>query len=448
MTTKHQVYIEDWKKLPWKEFEQTLFRLQHRVYKASLENDTEKCLKLQSLILGSACSRYLAVRQVTQLNLGKKTAGIDGVKVLTPVQRIKLAEELKSINTWKHQPLKRVFIPKPNGELRPLGIPTIKDRAMQCLLKYALEPHHEAHASKGSIGFRPGRCTHDIQKLIFLNLNSNANGHQKSILELDIEKCFDKIDHNKLMSLIVLPTTAKRIIQSALKAGVLNERIRTLEGTPQGGVISPLLCNIALNGVEDLHNVKRGKETRQRGLRYADDMIFFVKEGEDSESLRSKIDAFLATRGLKVKEAKTALVKSTEGFDFLGWHFKVKLKNCKFVSYPSAKNRQTLINKIKTTMRDSHLPFNDRLERLKPIYRGWCYYHRYCDMSQINMWSISKWVYRFSKKKTSMDKEQLIRKVRQIFNEHSYKINGYINVLGGKSPFDGDWIYWSKRQDS
>ena len=279
------VYIEEWKSLPWKSYEKTLFRLQRRLYEASKLKDFNKCKKLQSLIIGSDCSRYLAVRQVTQLNTGRKTAGVDGKASLTPKERLVLAEELKDIRSWKHQPLRRVYIPKPNGERRPLGIPTLKDRAMQCLIKYALEPYYEAIASHGSWGFRPGRCSHDVQKVIFANLNSNSKGYQKSILELDIEKCFDKIDHNKLLSLIILPNTAKNVIRSALKAGVLNERIKTLEGTPQGGVISPLLCNIALHGIEDLHNETRGSVIKQRGIRYANDMVFFLKADETANKL-------------------------------------------------------------------------------------------------------------------------------------------------------------------
>jgi group II intron reverse transcriptase/maturase len=438
MTNKQNVYIEKWKRLPWKRFENTLFRLQHRLYKASREQDLDKCKKLQSLILGSACSRYLAVRQVTQLNSGRKTAGVDGLSSLNHKERLQLAEELKFLSNWKHKSIRRVYIPKINGAMRPLGIPTLRDRAMQYLVKYALKPYYEYVFLHGSWGFRPGRSTHDVQKIAFLNLNTNANGYQKSIYELDIEKCFDKIDHEKVLSFIVGPGIVKKLIHSCLKAGVMKESFRNTEDTPQGGVISPLLSNIVLHGVEDLHNELRGLETRQRGLRYADDIIFFLKPGEDVKPLRSKLDQFLAQRGLTIQESKSRLIHSTEGFDFLGWHFKVKSKNHKFVSYPSKKNRTSVVKKIKSTMRDSRRSIEQRLSKVNNIYRGWRNYHKYCDMSQVNTWAMSQWVYRYVKKKTSMEKSQILEYVQDIFNDHPYKVNGFINVQQDKSSFDGD----------
>lgn len=314
MTKKQKVFIEEWKNLPWKKFAKTLFHLQHRLYKASKEKDIEGCKKLQSLILGSSCSRYLAVRQVTQLNM---------------------SDELKSMESWIQQPFRRVFI-------RNLEIQTIRDRAMECLIKYALEPYYEA-------GFR---LPHDIF------------GHKKMILRLEIEKWFHTIDHNKLLSLILLPTSAKEILRSSLKARFL-------------GVISPLLWKIALNRIQDLPK----KVGNQRCLRYADAIILFLK---------SKLDQFLQEQSLKIKK----LV----GFDFLGWHFKVKLKNHTFVFYPSKKNRFGVIKKIKAKIRDTRLSFKKRLSKVKIIYLNWRNYHKYCDLSKLKLWAISNWVYRFGKK--------------------------------------------------
>ncbi len=181
---------ESWKKLAWKKFRKNLFRLQNRVFKAVRAGNKRKALSLQKLILKSQAARFLAIRQVTQLNAGKKTAGIDGKKLLSLNERFELEKTLKALsNNWKHQGLREIPIPKKDGTTRMLKIPTIADRAWQCLAKYALEPAHEATFHARSFGFRPGRSAHDAQRVLFTNLNSKANGANKRVIELDIEKC-------------------------------------------------------------------------------------------------------------------------------------------------------------------------------------------------------------------------------------------------------------------
>ena len=166
-------YSDDWKKLNWKQFQKTLFRLQKRIFKAIREDNKAKAIKLQKLVISSYAARMLAIRQVTQLNTGKKTAGIDGKKSLTFKERFQLEKTLKqNTKIWKHQGLKEIPIPKKDGTIRLLKVPTIADRAYQCLIKYALEPAHEATFHAKSYGFRPGRSTHDAQKVLFLNLRS------------------------------------------------------------------------------------------------------------------------------------------------------------------------------------------------------------------------------------------------------------------------------------
>lgn len=440
----NESYADEWKKLPWKKFQMNLFRLQHRIYKAAKVNNINSVKRLQNLLLGSKCSKYLAVRQVTQLNAGRRSAEVDGKLVLGPEERLQLVTELDSMKSWNHRKLRRVFIPKPNGKKRPLGIPTINDRAMQCLVKYALEPVYESYASDGSYGFRPGHSTWDVQNRLFQNLKSNSNGHEKTILELDIKGCFDNINHEKLLSLTTLPGTAMKFLRSALKAGVLKERETTFVGTPQGGVISPLLCNIALHGVEDLNNTKIKGQIYQRGIRYADDMVFIVMPNECGTTLLNKVKAFLNTRGLEAEQTKTRIVSPLEGFDFLGWHFKVKAKNHKFVSHPSRKNRKQMVNKIKLVMKDSRYKIEDRLNKLKIIYRGWWNYHQYSDMSQINLWSIRRWVFKYIRKTTNIPLNENIKYLDGIFNGHTYRVNRQPAARGNKSVYDGDLVFWSK----
>lgn len=419
-----KTYTDEWKNEPWKDLQINLFRLQHRIYKAAKDNDVKRIHKLQTYLVESKSARYLAVRQVSKLNTGKRNAGVDGLSKLNCKQRIQLAADLSQLKDWKHNKLRRVFM-KENGTKRPLGIPTIRDRAMQCLIKYALEPVYESSVSDGDLGFRP-HSTWDVQKCLFHNLKSSSNGYQKTIVPIDITKCFDNINHDKLMSLVVLPNRYKNALRSALKAGVLNERDKTLTGTPQGGVISPLLTNIALHGVEDLQNERySNSRSLQRGFRYADHMVFILKKNESPDKLLLKINEFLKERGLNINQTKSKVVSATEGFDFLGWHFLVKSSNNKFVSFPSKKNHNNMKKKVKEIMKDTRYPLENRLKMVKTIYRGWFNYHQYCDMSQVNLWSLHNWVYKYLRKSSKMDLRDITATVREIFTGHTQKANWF-----------------------
>ena len=336
---------ELWKSFKWKKFQKILFRLQKRVYKSDVfggsfprkaraavqVGDRRKARSLQKLILKSQAAKLLAIRQVTQLNAGKKTAGIDGKKSLTFEERFTLAVELTKHHTnWKHKGLREIPIPKKDGTSRLLKVPTIADRAWQCLAKYALEPAHEATFHARSYGFRTGRSAHDAQRILFNNLRSSCHGIDKRVIELDIEKCFDRINHSAIMDNLIAPAGLKLGIFRCLKAGI-NVGFPD-QGTPQGGVVSPLLANIALNGIESLHKSKdvNGRIT-EPSIRYADDMVIILKPEDDAEAILDRIREFLAERGMKVSERKTKVTATTDGFNFLGWHFKVQ-KNGKFRS--------------------------------------------------------------------------------------------------------------------
>ena len=199
-----------WKATAWKRCLRTVFRLQRRIWKAVREGSTRKARFLQKILIRLKAARMLAVRQVTQLNAGKKTAGVDGKSRLNNTERLQLVDSLKAANRWQHNKLRQVPIPKPDGTTRVLKIPTIADRAWQCLCKLAIEPAHEALFHKRSYGFRPGRSAHDAQKILFNNLNSHARGYEKRILELDIEKCFDRIDHKAILDRIIAPQSIKQ----------------------------------------------------------------------------------------------------------------------------------------------------------------------------------------------------------------------------------------------
>lgn len=445
---------ELWKSLPWKKFRVNLFRLQKRVFKAVRVGDMPKAKSIQKLILKSRAARFLAIRQVTQLNAGKKTAGVDGKTALTHEERLNLELLLKQPH-WYHNQLRVIPIPKKDGSIRYLKVPTIADRCWQCKALYALEPAHEATFHKHSYGFRTGRSAHDAQKQVFYNLNSEANGITKRILELDIEKCFDRINHSTIMENLIAPQRLKQDIFQCLKAGINPEFPE--QGTCQGGVISPLLANIALNGIEDIHKYHSNKERKITAktpekdiivacVRYADDMVFFLRPEDDANKILDKINQFLAERGLKVSPKKTKITAATDGFNFLGWHFVVQ-QNGKFRSYPSEENFKVFRKKVKKIVNNSNYGAKVKAQKLAPIVRGWRNYHKYCKMdgSRFSLWNMNHRAFKVFNKETKQNRHSASELVKQAFPAVSYSEKAYIKVKGNKSPYDADLVYWSER---
>ena len=331
--------------------------------------------------------------------------------------------------------MREIPIPKKDGSKRILKVPTIADRAWQCLIKYALEPAHEATFHPRNYGFRTGRSAHDAQKVLFLNLNSSSKGYQKRILELDIEKCFDRISHKAILERVIAPEFIINGLRSCLKSGTNPEFPE--QGTPQGGVVSPLLANIALNGIESLG----------QSIRYADDMVFILKPNDSAEKLLVKVEEFLAARGMNVSKKKTKVTASTDGFDFLGWHFYVQKNNGKFRSIPSKDNFKAFRKKVKNVVNNSNYGAETKVTKLAPIIRGWRNYHKYCKMdgSRFSLWFMSDRTHKVFLKQETINKHQAEKMVKQAFPSVSYSENKFVNVKGDKSPFDGDLNYWSKR---
>ena len=445
----NDIYSESWKNTNRRHLRQLLFRLQCRLWKAVRVGDMARARNLQKLLLKSYAARMLAIRQVTQLNTGQKTAGIDGKKSLTFKERFQLEAILeKHTKDWLHQGLREIPIPKKDGSQRILKVPTIADRAWQCLAKYALEPAHEATFHGRSYGFRPGRSTHDAQKVLQINLNSRCNGIKKRVLELDIEKCFDRISHKAILDRIIAPNYIKQGIFRCLKSGV-NPQFPA-QGTPQGGPISPLLANIALNGIEKIGEYRESGRTVSKCIRYADDLVYILKPGESAEKLLVKIEEFLAARGLNASKKKTKVTTTTDGFDFLGWRFYVQKNNGKFRSVPSEDNFQAFRQKVKSIVNNSNYGAQKKVSKLAPVVRGWRNYHKYCKMdgSRFSLWSLSHRTFQVFLKQESIDRYQAASMVQIAFPSVKYSENKFVNVKGEKSPFDGDIVYWSKRNSA
>ncbi len=478
-----------WHQLPWKKFQRTVYQLQKRIYQAAQRGDGKTVRKLQRLLMRSRAARFLAVRRVTQENQGKKTAGVDGVKSLTPPQRVVLAETLTL--GAKAQPVRRVWIPKPETtERRPLGIPVLADRARQALVKTGLEPEWEACFEPTSYGFRPGRSCQDAIEAIF-----TAIGHKaKYALDADIAQCFDRINHSALLTKVHASPVVRRQLRAWLKAGVLadGQVFPTTKGTMQGGNISPLLANVALHGLET-HIVKRFPRSGSRNftapkvVRYADDFVILHEDRQVVERCQALVEEWLQDMGLELKPSKTrithtlAVPEDTPGFDFLGFHVrqypagKTKSgKDCRgrlhgfktriTPSQPAIQRHVQNLRKIIKSHR--HAEHTTLIKRLNPVIRGWTHYYGHVVSARIfqkldntlydmlRAWAI----YRHPKKSKHWIVRQYWRvdegkgwtfqppqrDLRLYLHSHT-PIRRHVKVQGTRSPYDGDGIYWSRR---
>jgi len=372
-----------WKSINWKQVKGRVRSLQLRIAKATMEGRHNKVKALQWLLTHSLDAKLLAVKRVTE-NSGKRTPGADGILWKNPNQKLQAALSLVR-KDYEALPLRRLYILKKNGKKRPLGIPTMKDRAYQALHLLALEPVSETLADKGSYGFRQKRSCHDAIERCYIHLSRNDSATW--VLEGDIKGCFDHINHQWLMQNIPMD---KKVLQQWLNAGYIENKqlFPTTEGTPQGGIISPTLANMTLDGLEAVIDNAFGITIRPDGcrknnhhklhlIRYADDFIVTASNKEILENkVKPIIEGFLSTRGLQLSQEKTKITHVTEGFDFLGQNIRM-YSHGKLLIRPS----KSAILSVKQKLKDIIVKHRGSqaavlIRNLNPVITGWANYHK------------------------------------------------------------------------
>lgn len=379
-----------WHAIDWANAYNKVKNLRQRIFKATMNKDWKKVRGLQKLMLKSRANLLISVRRACQINRGCTTPGVDRVVALLPEEREKLIKALSSSNLCKPLPARRVYIPKAGSKKRPLGIPCLVDRIQQAISKNALEPFWEALFEESSFGFRPGRSAHDAIERIYLATKSGST--RTWILDADIKGCFDNIDHEELLTTIG-HFPGRGMIKAWLKSGYVESGAfyPTDKGTPQGGIISPLLANIALHGMEKALNIEyygglsssTVKTKCPVIVRYADDFLVFCRSESQAILCKERLSVFLAKRGLEFSEEKTRITTLERGVDFLGFNIrsyavKDRKSGFKTLIKPSKEAQKRLRYKLRILFRKHNgRSCSDLVRAINPVIRGWCNYYRF-----------------------------------------------------------------------
>ena len=468
-----------WDAVDWRAAEDRVRRLRQRIFAATRAGDHKRVRSLQKLMLRSLSNTLLSVRQVTERNAGRLTPGVDRRIAVSAADKERLVIEIQR-SPQRARPVRRVFIPKATGKLRPLGIPVILDRAQQARVRNALEPEWEARFEPKSYGFRPGRGCHDAIEAIY-QVVKGKDPRRQWILDADLQGAFDHIDHDFVLGRLG-SFPGRGMIRAWLRAGVMeNGRFApTEEGAPQGGVISPLILNITLHGMETAAGVRHFR--RSRGgietapdapvlVRYADDLLAFCRTRQHAEQVKQQLAEWLRPRGLGFNAAKTQIVHLNQGCDFLGFNIRRyhgKLPLIKPSDHAVRRIRERLRTEMRVLLGSNAASV---LHTLTPIVRGWAAYYRIGVSSEVfsalddYMWKLLyKWIKRTHPNKSRwwrmeryFDRFNRSRNNRWVFGDKDTgaylpkfawtKIVRHVMVTGTASPDDPDLArYWADRR--
>ncbi len=482
----------EWAAIDWQRARRRVKNLRQRIYRATENAQWNKVRSLTKLMLRSHSNLLVSVRHVTQENQGKRTPGLDGQTALTPTERVQLVREMADHTLWKAQPAKRVYIPKATGKLRPLGLPTLKNRVAQAVVKNALEPSWEARFEANSYGFRPGRSCHDAIEYCHSRLRAGKNcPNDRWVLDADIQSAFDTISHDFILTRLgAIP--GRELVKQWLKAGYVEAEVftPTPSGTAQGSVVSPLLANIALDGMESLldqypkvkeytiHSkgrtwTSRVKSRKYGFARYADDFLVTAQTQADLEAIKPILADWLRLRGLSFSEEKTQIVPIEHGVNFLGFHIRHFGGRC--FTIPQKEKVLGFLKGVREWLKTHPTVKAEAVvSHLNPILRGWANYYKHSASKRVfsyvddQVWKAlwtwalrrhpnkgKRWVAKkyFRSESTGWTFKAAVRdrngrpKVITLHKLRSVTIERHVKVKGTASPDDpGLSQYWQDRR--
>lgn len=431
MVQYNEKALDLWKHLSWQTCYCNLHRLQSRAFKSMLLGDIRTVLQVQKLIVRSNSARFLAIREVTQLNTSNKISGIDGKTSLSFTERFELNEYLRlnAIN-WKPQTFKNIPRLRKDGTTEFIKVATIADRTWQCLVRFTLEPVYEAQITPYSCSFRHSYSYFDLQKLLFLNLNKKAYGVQKRIVEVDLGGCFTMVNHNSLMRKVIAPRGIKLGLFRTLNTGLtpkFPEKNSSLSTD-----LSSLLADVILSGIDLIHP----------SVRYADTLIFILKPLDDERIIMTKLNNFLLDLKFNVSLKRVKLASTLTGFTFLGWFFRV-CSNGNFRCTPSVENYKTFRKKVKHIVNNSNYGSKVKATKLSPLVKNWRFYHKFCNMegSRNSLFYMQRRAFQVFNKEAKQDRyssKKLLDKAFPTLRKFDTRVS-LTNIEN--SPYSGHLIY-------